>query len=233
MITYTKYENKLQVKVPYELKDLFKKSFKTSKWNSYMKTWDINDNARNTNKLDLFIQETEQLTNDIEVAAAAEKESEYSETELKELRSEIASLQKNIKNNKESIIDLRETNKEIKSAKEEIEALKIELAKVNAEEKEERQNVESFVDSLIDTSELENISSTISSYASKSFLRATDKDDLKEIIQYVYKAEEILKNAGFKSRNLSRLSNTNFNRLDRDNFNFNDEDFYDIVKIED
>jgi DNA repair exonuclease SbcCD ATPase subunit len=223
-----KYDSKIQVKVPYSIKDIFKKTFKTAKWNNYMKTWDINDNARNEAKLVKFNEEIKDLLEELDNL----EEVELKDKELENLRNEIQSLRNEIEEKKEEKKNLAKINSEIDSAKEEIESLKVELAKAQAEKKEEEKKVEAFVDSLIDTEKLEDISSTISDYARKRPFLAVHKEELRKELSYAHEAVKILAEAGFKSRNVSRLSNTVLSRLDRDNFNFSSEDFYDIEKID-
>ena len=220
---------KIQVKVPFELKDNFKKMFKTAKWNNWDKVWEIKDSKVSSNKLEKWISAVSEIVAEIE----AIEEVEFTEQELADLKKEIETIKESISSVNETTVELKELNKGIKDSKTELEALKVDLAEAQAEKETEEEGIETFIDSLIDTSKLENISDTISDYAKKPFLRATEKDDLREELSYAHKAVKILEKAGYKSRNVSRLSNTTLSRLDRDNFEFSSKDFYDIEKIED
>ena len=230
-LEYTTTTETISIKIDFNMKDLFKSNFKTAKWNNYEKVWTLNNTTRTLNKLTKWISEVSEVAKEIEVAEATAQELEFSEKELVELKNEIEKMREDIISLTEIKEDLIEVNKEIENSRKEVEALKVELAQAKSEKDNETQSVEAFVDSLIDTSRLENISDTISSYARKSFLRATEKDDLRIELSYAHEAVEILERAGYRSRNVSRLSNTTLSRLDRDNFEFSSEDFYDIEKI--
>lgn len=54
-ITYTQDGDTINVSVPFELKDEFRDTFKTAKWQSASKTWAVSDNTRNQNKVDQWI----------------------------------------------------------------------------------------------------------------------------------------------------------------------------------
>ena len=231
MITYIKNTELLRITVPYDLKDLFKRSFKTAKWNSNYKVWEITNNTRNENKLKQFINGTALLASEMETIKAEEQEAEFTENELSDLEKEVTQLRSKINSTRKNIESLKEINESILSARETVKELKEELNSLETERKNEKAKVEEFVDSLIDTNKLGRISSLIASKARKSFLYATEKDDLRAELAYADEAKEILERAGFESNNLNKLAGTRINRLDRDNFNLSSEDFYDIQAI--
>ncbi len=231
MITYIKNTELLRITVPYDLKDLFKRSFKTAKWNSNYKVWEITNNTRNENKLNQFINGTALLASEMETIKAEEQEAEFTENELSDLEKEVTQLRSKINSTRKNIESLKEINESILSARETVKELKEELNSLETERKNEKAKVEEFVDSLIDTNKLGRISSLIASKARKSFLYATEKDDLRAELAYADEAKEILERAGFESNNLNKLAGTRINRLDRDNFNLSSEDFYDIQAI--
>lgn len=232
-LEYTTTTETISIKIDFNIKNLFKSNFKTAKWDNYNKIWTLNNSTRTINKLTKWLEEVSEVAKELEIAEATAQEIEFSEKELVELKREINKMKEDIVSLQNSKEELAEVNNDIENSKVKIEALKVELAEAQAEKDNEAKSVEEFVDSLIDTSKLENISDTISSYASKAFLRATEKDDLREELRYTHEAVKILEKAGYVSRNVSRLSNTTLSRLDRDNFEFSSEDFYDIEKIED
>lgn len=80
----------LKVSIAYALKDQFRSTFKTAKWDSSSKTWDIANNTANKNKLAKF-QEVLNSTN-AEDVVNLNTEVEMTEYEVKKLNEELKSL---------------------------------------------------------------------------------------------------------------------------------------------
>lgn len=119
--------------------------FKTARWNNWDKVWEIKDSKISSNKLEKWILEVSDIVEEIE------------------------SIKENISSVNETTVKSKKLNKKIKEAQSEIEALKVELAEAQVKKESEEKDIKAFVDSLIDTSRLESISSTVSDYARKFF----------------------------------------------------------------
>ncbi|WP_143279553.1 hypothetical protein [Burkholderia cenocepacia] len=80
----------LKVTIAYALKDQFRSTFKTAKWDSYSKTWDIANNTANKNKLAKFQAVLD--SSNAEDIVTLNTEVEMTENEVKKLNEELKAL---------------------------------------------------------------------------------------------------------------------------------------------
>lgn len=110
----------LKVTIAFELKDIFKSTFKTAKWDSYSKTWDVKNTTANKNKLAQF-EKTLAETNVEEKIKAAEEAllTENQVTELKAQFERVGARIRDLEDIKASQLELQATIQKLTSKIEE------------------------------------------------------------------------------------------------------------------
>ena len=111
-ISYESGGDSLLVVIPFEIKDLFKKAFKTAKWDSMRKKWSITNNTRNINKLEKWIVEVIDVCEKIEEAKLLEDAIELEGTVLDDLRNLIKEYENKIISKSAQIEKIEKLKKE-------------------------------------------------------------------------------------------------------------------------
>lgn len=121
MIEYKETEQGFLVKIPYELKDLFKKSFAKIKWDSDSKRWIVALDQKN--RLIQWLDAAKKTAEEIETH---EKEL-LNEEELTELQSEFESIQKELRQKRKQTTDFLTVGSTLKEAEKNLEKARADL----------------------------------------------------------------------------------------------------------
>lgn len=226
-------ENIYSVAVPYELKDSFKSVFKSAKWNSLVKEWEIG--PRSKKRLENWIEtvnqsEALQVVEEHDDIEMSEKEIEQLQNTLSEVQKKIESKLAELASAKDTAEKLENTKKVLSEKRGELEKIREEVAAENAKIEKQKNEIRGKVEAIIDMGlviKCKNIMSR-SMYPADRNAKARFEE-----ARYSLRAErEKLNKAGLDSAALARLCTANVNRPDRDHPDFvNDDDLYSIFTL--
>jgi len=235
----------ITIYIPYSLKNSFKKYFRTAKWNSFSKYWEIKRNSRNLNKLKTFFEELakalkeefliikkldEEIDEALDLAISLEKAKE-------EIKKEIEDKEKLLNNYKEKINNLKNEIEELNKRKESadfkktldlIQEQKKEIEKLQEikekEENEIKEQINKIKESLNNLLNLEEYEETIKEYIILAENWSNDKEEKREkkiLLSIIYDAEKIFKSIFNKIPiAIKYIKEANLNRYDRDGWRF-------------
>jgi hypothetical protein len=224
----------IDVYVPFQLKDNFKKHFKRCKWRPISLNWEIPEEYEE--KLMKYIAKFD-MSNVVE-SIKSQHDIDTSLESLKNLSSELSHIKSKIAKYCESIASSEKISEQADNILREIEDRKVELEQVQAEAEESRKNAESkckeveeFVQSIVDIPAV---------FAAHGEMVYHYKRLLSDNKNEYYKAEKIIRiqhkklnEAGFYCDAMKKLGEMNFNRPDRDRPDrYKKADFFRIKAIE-
>ncbi|WP_186193523.1 hypothetical protein [Burkholderia gladioli] len=215
----------LKVKVAFQLKDQFKSAFKTSKWDSLNKTWDVKNTTANKNKLAQFQKTLDETQVEVKLAEslAAADEILMTEKELSDLKSQFSSLVSELPNLKEAKEKQSELQVLVNKYTAKISDKKAEVEKENAEIAELKKSNEDKLNEILKifTFEGMTVQETVE-YAGKQFFCYTRYKG--NYLDKFYAAQKFLGETyddikdkfGIEFRVLDECWKANKNRHDRD-----------------
>lgn len=207
--------------LPYELKDAFKKIFKTAKWNATMRCWTVGVRAKI--KLTEFVEHIQKDVEQLNLQKEEEETEKLTEQQINILDNELENLRKNI-------TDAKQTNLIFTELAEKLAIMKEEKIKLTEELKKEKETTVKTVESIIDVEKIKAAFSDVKHYYKK--LRSEDKYDYYAAISEIEGELEKLNKSGLTSPVLKKICKFNWNRKFRDNpFEININDMYKIVKL--
>lgn len=220
-ITVRKTEKGFSVKLPFELKDSFRNTFKTAKWDKFNKTWNIG--PRSGKRLDEWVQLAEETAKKLADSDALNDEVSLTEDDLDRVKSELSSIEMQIANSERQLNEISEIKAQIAQTIELIEQKKPDLdktkAKLDAEIEKvetEKEKVKNFLRSVI------NLDAVLRAKAEMSKYRHNGNDRRKR--ELYRKAQGLIENENNRlvmetkmaSKGLDMLAEMNVNRPDRD-----------------
>lgn len=223
-----KNENGYLVKIAYQLKDLFKASFKTAKWNAEQKMWQIG--PRSLKKFELFLEQVNETTKEIE----AFDEEEFCEKELTKLKYELAKIKEETKKSRKKLERTSKYLEEIQKIQNELFEAKEALDKQKIEEKEEKNKASKLLNEVCDVKAIFEAKEKISTaYNMLNSNRKYAKNLFEDAMNSLLKQRRSLKEKGILNKMIETLYYCNINRADRDHPNYiKDELIYEFQKIE-
>ena len=235
-ITYSSNESGFLVKVPFDLKDAFKAVFKTAKWNSSTKAWQVG--VRAERKIQQFIKDTAEQQAEIEALEASQAEQDAVEYDTKKLQEEIAKAQSEIAAKREALKNtqslkaaLEEAKAALATTKTELNEVAEELATEKASAATQKEEIKQMLSSIIDLNrvfELKRVleQNHVPSDRTKKQRFAAAQDELLKMFR-------ALQAAGLESAGIWEMYQANINRPDRDSVrNMSDDRVYLITKTE-
>lgn len=219
----------LQVTIAFQLKDLFKSSFKTAKWNAYNKTWDIANNQANKNKLAKFQEALD--TTQVEDPIKLNEEVEMLHDEFLKLKVDLLSIKSQIS----EIEELRAKHEKLKNDILEvcviIDAKKIEVGLLNDSATQEKKNNENKLNEILSLYNLDGmtVQSAIDQGAKyfnymKASYKGNNLDKFQEIQDFLTTTyNDIVEKFGIEFNVMHECGRANKNRHDRDYCWFTEE----------
>lgn len=232
-IKIKKIETGYGIKFPFELKDLFKASFKSAKWNPIDKQWEVG--SRSGARLEQWAIEVTELASKTEQYNNQHDEAELKQDEIAALKNQLENELVNLNRKLETLNEIKET---FTDSLEAIAKLKQQVATASAEVKnateiviKQKEEIKERINGII------NIDTVMKARQQMIFVYkqvgATARGRYDEAQSVIKEAIENLANAKLKSYGLNKLYYMNFNRPDRDNPNSVEiEDIYTIEEIE-
>ncbi len=229
MITINKTESGFNVFFPFELKDSFKSTFKTAKWDAGQRCWKIG--IRSGKKLEKWIELVSQVVNDM-IESDAE---EMTAREIEAVQAEIKEIQEKIHEERQARKKYASCEK-LKEAKDKIEIAKQEYKEELNAAMSERSNAEKMLGEVCDLCEIRKAHIDMKSVYKKTsgLYKRQNRERFNNACEVMSDQNDKLKKIGFYSVGLRELSFMNFNRPDRDNpFSLKYSDIFDLKKWED
>lgn len=235
-LEYTKNDAGFLVTVPFYLKDDFKSVFKTAKWDSTKKKWQVGTRAEK--RLKGFFENLEKVSAELK---AANDEFESKELTLEEIKKAEDSLAAILKEKREATAELQEmieSKEAIESCLEKIEKTKNEVAIIEGKKKEAFEEAYKMISQIIDFNKISSAQSAMGSYRNRSNYY-NFRNEFDEHHMIVIRENQKLENAGLSSDVLNRFCAINYNRAGRndrdaiDNYDLSEESIVSsITKIE-
>lgn len=213
MITYKTSGDKIKVQVPFEIKDLFKQDFKTARWNSAQKVWEINNTKQSENKLIKFIE----LASPAMAAISAVEEDEYTADKIDELERELGKIKEAAERRSLELKESGATLENLKTLGDKVNKMNEEQNAIKKEIKEKEDEVKKIIDEALAPHNAKSLIIDLKSLGRRGVGR-----DVKEAFHSVQddlaKAYyDIKEKTGISINTLKTMSTLNFNRKDRDN----------------
>ena len=235
-ITYSSNESGFLVKVPFDLKDIFKAVFKTAKWDSLSKAWQVG--VRAEKKIQQFIADTATAQADAAALEQAQAEQDAIEYDTRKLNEELAKAKaaisakrESLKNTKALKVALEEAKAALATTKTELNEVAEELATEKASAATQKEEIKQMLSSIIDLNrvfELKRVleQNHVPSDRTKKQRFAAAQDELLKMFR-------ALQAAGLESAGIWEMYQANINRPDRDSVrNMSDDRVYLITKTE-
>lgn len=208
---------RIEITLPFELKDELKKSFRSAKWNSMNRTWSVAKSAKK--RINEWKEEVEKSG----VLADLEDRSDFemTERELEKLRRELETIKRRVASSAEELEDAKAGRAEAEAIRKELAEMKEQLdtsAKaVSAERKAEseaREDIEDRVGEIVDMSEVKAAVSVVLREAKEANQASRARfEDAQSVID---SAVDKLNDAGLDSEQLRILAYANYNRGHKD-----------------
>lgn len=227
-ISITKTQDGFDVKIPFELKDNFKKAFPSAKWNAQDKVWFVG--VRSGKRAEAWVQEWAQKAQEVVETAKELKEVEATEKEYQEALRELdklkQELQERIQRHRALDVMLADINELQAQIVETTKALRAEKSAV-AEKEAEVRNV---IENLIDEQAIEQAKATMSRLQGK--MTSANRRMFEQAQDVINGERANLKRAGLGSHGLDDLWRINWNRPDRDKV-ANCRNVFDVYQLDD
>lgn len=235
-ITYSRNESGFLVKVPFDLKDAFKAVFKTAKWDSTTKAWQVG--VRAEKKIQQFIVDTAAQQAEIEALEAAQAEQDAAEYDTKKLQEEIAKAQAEITAKREALKNTQTLKAALEEAKAILSTTKTELNEVaeklateKASAAAQKEEVKQMLSGIIDLNRVFELKRILEQNHAPS--DRNKKQRFTAAQEELLKIFRTLQAAGLESTGIWEMYQANINRPDRDSVrNISDDRVYLITKTE-
>ena len=212
-ITTSKISTGFAVKLPFDLKDNFKETFKTAKWNPTEKQWEVG--PRSGKRLEEWVKLASPLAEEIQKA----DEADLTEKEYNKIRLELTSIREELEReraDKENFIVVCE---KLKKAKDELADLKTKVKQERAEKQLKLEEVKEFMSEAISLDTIRSAHQTMIKHYNKNHNGSRSRTPFDQARTEIREEHEKLQSLGFSSEALAYLQYCNFNRPDRDNPN--------------
>lgn len=217
-IEIIKLENGWAVKFPFDLKDNFRESFKSAKWNRELKQWEVGRNSKTRLEqwANIHNEEADLL---IEMKSEQEKHP-FSKFEIQEM---IKESQKNKRDLEEEVEILKKKNFNLdrsKSLLDEIESsIKLMKEEIKKETEEKLRLIEEQkkrMDGIIDIRKIRNAQELMNKIREMDYKFKEEKVQYWNAQKVIEEQMEKLDQLGLYSLGLEKLASMNFRRPDRD-----------------
>ena len=213
------------VNLPFELKDLFKKTFSTAKWDGIQKVWTVG--VRSEKKLAQFVNEIQADVQEINEVKEQADNQELLVNELQKIKDELAQLKAEINNQKEKSNELNSVLALLNEVKDEVKELTIEKNEIVKANENTQNEIKNAVNKIIDVKNVENAIMNIKKVFKS--VKSADRDIFNQQIKIVLNELNKLEEKGLTNKFLINIVNINWNRKDK--FNIYAIDLNDIFKV--
>jgi len=207
------------VRIPFEIKDEFRKCFPSAKWQKSLGLWKVG--SRSGKRLDDFVSKMQKPFLEIEQGYKALEVAELKEHEIRELEHVLNNMQKRLEQKRREKQNIEESNKVIAEVKELTEAVGKELSEQEKILEREREKVRQSLNKVgVSLDEVLNIRQQIIDIFAKvnNFAQKNQKDAYAKCYVRLEEIVIALKKANLQIEEIKDvLMDVNLNREDRDN----------------
>lgn len=220
-VTMLELDKGFAAKFPFELKDDFRSSFPSAKWNPRQKQWEVG--PRSGKRLAQWIDTvktnySDESVDEYESHLLTEKELNALLTKLNELNNEIEAKTQKLK----GIVDLRQeieiAKNLISSRQQELDNLKSTIDVENRQIQAEKDRIHDQLLQVVDIVKLKACAKAMAYHI--SLLGKPNKEAYYEAQEQITLAQDRLRAVGLKLEAIDRLASANKNRPDRDHPKF-------------
>lgn len=235
-VSFISTENGYLVFVPHDLKDAFKAVFKTTKFNSEEKAWEVG--SRSLKKIEQFIADTAEHIAAINAQYAAEEEQDALNYDSHALQRELDKLQEasnkaksDLKNVAELQAQLEQSRAAIKLSTQELEKVTQELQIEQAKALVQKTEIKELLASIVDVNRVIALKSVLeNNHDPKNKIK---KERFEQAQKEIKAMKDALEESGLKSIGINQMYYANINRPDRDSVrNIPDSAIYQITRVE-
>lgn len=220
-MTYTVHiieiEKGAAVKFPFELKNQFRRAFRSAKWNAREKQWEVGQ--RSFKRLQGWIDEVN--ASGIVEQIETRDQTEMTEQELRGLRTDLNEIKKNIEAASNSIstladikIEIEETKVALATKRDELEVIKEKREELAKQVESERVDVHAIVSNVVDIDEIEEARGEMRKHMRIAKAWASAKYEEAEV--RLRDMRDRLEDAGIECEAIETALRANKNRPDRD-----------------
>ncbi len=206
-------ETGFAVKIPFELKDLFKDNFPSTRWNDKTKRWEVG--PRSEKRLDSWIAAAEPQAAAIVAAREALEAIPLAEEELDRLDRQISRLRRELEENVAELRALEVVQADIARRRDELSALQAEATAKQQAVNLSAAEVRSHVSRIIDVPAVQAAIKTLAWTATAARKQMNHERHDEAMLTLRAERHKLLA-AGFESDEIRRLLGCNYNRPDRD-----------------
>lgn len=207
-IEITKTEKGFTAKIPFSLKDSFKKAIPSAKWNKDEKVWEIG--PRSGKKAQAWAEQAQQVEN---VAEQAE-EVQATEQEYQQAIAELARIKAELEKSIEESKSINEILADIASVKTEIAKTKAKLEQKNEEIARKNSEIKQVLSDIIDMKAIAEAQSVMARLQGK--MTTVNRIEFEKAQDTINEQRHKLAEVGLGSCGLDDLWRINWNRPDRD-----------------
>lgn len=200
---------------PYALKDSFKATFKTAKWDAARRAWCVG--PRSKKHLDQWIAAVSGAVETAEKADKAHDEMPLTEEEIRDLEKAARELIVENEKLKAEIEEHEQLKSKVAALREKLTALRAEKEALTAARDAKRAENEKAMSGVIDVAEIDKAINEMKA-ARRAGIGSRNRIRFDSAQEVLNKARSALEKVGMKSRGLDFLVCMNFNRPDRDRF---------------
>lgn len=207
-IIITKTENGYDVQFPFALKDAFKASFPSARWNALQKVWQCG--PRSGNRLALWAEAAGEAAE----AIADAEEADFTLEEVARVRAEMTELRDKIEQARAATGKASEVRKLLEQERAALQTVRSEKIAAQAEKAAGEANLKLLLSGVVNMAAVEEAMSVMA--RTHNQVGATARGQFEAAQATIRKERDALRAAGFNSAGLAWLASASFNRPDRD-----------------
>lgn len=225
MIEIKKIESGFQVHFPFSLKDSFRATFKTAKWNADERRWEVG--TRSEARLRQWAEQAQEAAE----AIVAGDDAAMAEEELVALRERIEATRSRKESAEAYLAKLKATRMLIQEASEALASVAKTFEAVQEVVESEQCQIEALLKSVVDLGQIRREAATMA--ANMVPADRGKKSKFEDARAVVKSARDRLRDAGLVCSAISRLASSNVNRPDRDHpKDIAESEWFNISKVE-
>ena len=207
-ITFIQTDEGFNVQVPYEIKDDFKRVFRTAKWNSFKKVWQVGKTARK--KLEQFNETFNEKVEEIEQQAELDDQILLTEKEIETINVSLSETIERLGSVSGKIEKLENIKRLLDAKKLELDELKIKVDEQNAISETELSELQNKVFGIISVDRI--LGAWNEMRINSRQLTSYNKDKFHTAQNIIIEENKLLEEIGLTSSILDIAGSLNWNR---------------------
>lgn len=197
-------ETGFAIKLPFDLKDSFRATFPSAKWNPSSKQWEVGPRSGKR------LRQWAVAAADVAQAIEERDQQELTAAELEQLRSELVELERKVRDTIASRVAIAQLASEIQAAGEKLNAVRAEVKAAEDAANAEKQRVDGLLAGVIDLPGIKR--STDKMASNMGCVSRSGKAWFAEAKEFVLVQRELLLRAGWRCRAIEKLAAASIDR---------------------